>query len=96
MNRHIAIYPGSFDPFTNGHLDIVCRGLEIFDTVIIAVARNSDKNSLFSIAERVEMISVPGTTISGLVRPSRLGPRAEMAANPMGLSESRSDAIGSP
>ena len=56
MNRHIAIYPGSFDPFTNGHMDIIHRGLEIFDTVIIAVASNSEKNSLFSIRERVEMI----------------------------------------
>ncbi|PLX97987.1 MAG: pantetheine-phosphate adenylyltransferase [Desulfuromonas sp.] len=57
MNRHIAIYPGSFDPFTNGHLDIARRGLEIFDTVILAVAKNSEKNSLFSVAERVEMIT---------------------------------------
>jgi len=57
MNRHIAIYPGSFDPFTNGHMDIVRRGLEIFDNVIIAIALNSDKNSLFSVAERIEMIS---------------------------------------
>ena len=56
MNRHIAIYPGSFDPFTNGHLDIVQRGLEIFDTVIIAVANNSDKNSLFTVAERVDIL----------------------------------------
>lgn len=55
MNRHIAIYPGSFDPFTNGHMDIVHRGLEIFDTVIIAIARNSEKNSLFTVSERVEM-----------------------------------------
>ncbi len=57
MNKHIAIYPGSFDPFTNGHLDIVNRGLEIFDKVIIAVARNSEKNSLFSISERIAMIN---------------------------------------
>ncbi len=57
MNQHFAIYPGSFDPFTNGHMDIVNRGLEIFDKVIIAVARNSDKNSLFSIAERIDMIN---------------------------------------
>jgi pantetheine-phosphate adenylyltransferase len=57
MNRHIAIYPGSFDPFTNGHLDILKRGLEIFDTVIIAVASNSDKkDGLFTIEERVDMI----------------------------------------
>lgn len=57
MNRHIAIYPGSFDPFTNGHMDIVNRGLEIFDTVIIAVASNSEKNSFFSVSERVDMIT---------------------------------------
>ncbi|PLX87027.1 MAG: pantetheine-phosphate adenylyltransferase [Desulfuromonas sp.] len=57
MNRHIAIYPGSFDPFTNGHMDIVKRGLEIFDTVVIAVARNSEKDSLFSVNERTEMIT---------------------------------------
>ncbi len=57
MNRHIAIYPGSFDPFTNGHMDIVRRGLEIFDTVIIAVANNSEKNSLFSVPERVEILN---------------------------------------
>lgn len=56
MNRHIAIYPGSFDPFTNGHLDIVHRGLEIFEKVIIAVAKNSEKNSLFSVKERVDLI----------------------------------------
>lgn len=56
MNRHIAIYPGSFDPFTNGHMDIVRRGLEIFDTVIVAVAKNSEKDSLFSVSERIEMI----------------------------------------
>jgi pantetheine-phosphate adenylyltransferase len=57
MNRHIAIYPGSFDPFTNGHMDIVLRGLEIFDTVVVAVACNGEKSSLFSIDERVAMIS---------------------------------------
>ncbi len=56
MNRHIAIYPGSFDPFTHGHMDIAQRGLEIFDTVIIAVSNNSEKNSLFSAAERVDML----------------------------------------
>ena len=56
MKRHIAIYPGSFDPITNGHMDIIHRGLEIFDQVIIVVARNSEKNSLFSVDERVELI----------------------------------------
>ncbi|BCR04981.1 phosphopantetheine adenylyltransferase [Desulfuromonas versatilis] len=56
MKKHIAVYPGSFDPITYGHLDIICRGLEVFDTLIVAVARNSSKKSLFTIEERVEMI----------------------------------------
>ena len=56
MKKHIAIYPGSFDPITNGHLDIITRGLEVFDRLIIAVARNSEKNSLFSVDERIAMI----------------------------------------
>jgi pantetheine-phosphate adenylyltransferase len=56
MKEQIAIYPGSFDPITNGHLDIISRGLEVFDQVIIAVARNSEKSSLFSIDERITMI----------------------------------------
>ncbi len=51
-----AIYPGTFDPVTNGHLDILQRGLEIFDRVIIAVAQNSRKNPLFTAEERVEML----------------------------------------
>lgn len=56
MKRHIAVYPGSFDPITYGHLDIIHRGLEVFDELIVAVARNSEKRALFSIDERVEMI----------------------------------------
>lgn len=52
----IAIYPGSFDPITYGHLDIIKRSLKIFDHVTIAVARNSQKKSLFSIDERVVLI----------------------------------------
>lgn len=55
-HSRIAIYPGSFDPITYGHLDIIQRGLKIFDHVIVAVARNSQKNSLFTIDERVELI----------------------------------------
>ncbi len=55
MHR-IAIYPGTFDPITNGHLDIVKRAVKIFDTVIVAVADNIEKTPLFSIEERVAMI----------------------------------------
>jgi pantetheine-phosphate adenylyltransferase len=51
----VAIYPGSFDPITYGHIDIVERGLEIFDKVIVAIANNAEKRSLFTIEERLEM-----------------------------------------
>ena len=52
----IAIYPGSFDPITNGHLDVLISSAEIFDKVIIAVARNSEKNAFLSTDERVKLI----------------------------------------
>jgi pantetheine-phosphate adenylyltransferase len=53
-----AVYPGSFDPVTNGHLDVVERALGIFDRVIVAVAGNPDKRQpLFSVEERIELIS---------------------------------------
>ena len=57
MTKEIsAIYPGSFDPVTNGHLDIVERGRSIFDRVVVAVSVNQDKNPLFTIEERIEML----------------------------------------
>jgi len=51
-----ALYPGSFDPITNGHLDIIVRALEIFDRVVVGVGINITKEPLFSIEERIEMI----------------------------------------
>ena len=55
--RRRALYPGSFDPFTNGHLDVVDRALGIFDRVIVAVAANPDKRQpLFTVEERVKLI----------------------------------------
>jgi len=51
-----AVYPGTFDPITNGHLDIVERGLGLFDRIIIAVAVNADKQPLFSLEERINLI----------------------------------------
>lgn len=51
-----AIYPGSFDPITNGHLDIITRGLDIFDKIIVAVLHNPGKKSLFTVKERLDMI----------------------------------------
>ncbi len=52
----IAIYPGSFDPVTSGHLDILTRAVGLFDQVIIAVAKESTKTPLFSVEERVELV----------------------------------------
>jgi len=52
----IAIYPGSFDPVTNGHLDIVERGLKIFDKIVVAIMHNPAKTSLFTVDERFDML----------------------------------------
>ncbi|MCI0705963.1 MAG: pantetheine-phosphate adenylyltransferase [Ignavibacteriae bacterium] len=52
----IAIYPGSFDPITNGHLDILERAITLFDKVVITIARNSSKNPLFTEEERLQLI----------------------------------------
>jgi pantetheine-phosphate adenylyltransferase len=54
-SAHIAVYPGSFDPLTNGHLDIARRAARLFDTLIVAVYAFPDKNLLFSIEERLEL-----------------------------------------
>jgi len=51
-----AVYPGSFDPITNGHVDIIHRGMEIFDHILIAILENPKKESLFSTKERIDMI----------------------------------------
>jgi len=56
MKTSIAIYPGSFDPVTNGHLDLIERGEKMFDLLIVAVLRNAEKEPLFTVAERVEML----------------------------------------
>jgi pantetheine-phosphate adenylyltransferase len=71
----IAIYPGSFDPVTNGHLDIVERGLKIFDKIIVAILHNPAKDSLFTVEERMDMLqqsmknfsNVEFDTFSGLL-----------------------------
>lgn len=52
----IAVYPGTFDPITNGHIDIIQRGLRIFDKIIVTVAVNPGKSPLFSLEDRIEMI----------------------------------------
>ena len=61
----IAIYPGSFDPITNGHLDLIERGLQLFDQLVVAIADNPDKKPLFSGEERLKMVK---TTVKDLKR----------------------------
>jgi pantetheine-phosphate adenylyltransferase len=56
MKKVIAIYPGSFDPPTNGHLDLIERGSNIFDELVVAILRNADKTPLFSVGERRRML----------------------------------------
>ncbi|MCH8489235.1 MAG: pantetheine-phosphate adenylyltransferase [Oceanicaulis sp.] len=68
MKQRTALYPGTFDPLTNGHLDIIGRAVKLYDKLVIGVARNSDKNPLFGLDERVEMarelaLSVAGDTV---------------------------------
>jgi pantetheine-phosphate adenylyltransferase len=58
----VAIYPGSFDPITNGHLDLIARGSRVVERLIVAVLRNESKQALFSVVERVE-------TVQEVVRP---------------------------
>jgi pantetheine-phosphate adenylyltransferase len=53
VTERIAIYPGSFDPLTNGHVDIIARGARLFDRVIVAILRNAEKAPLFSVEERM-------------------------------------------
>ncbi len=55
-SRKIAVFPGTFDPFTNGHLDIVKKGLKLFDEVIIAIGVNARKKRMFSLEKRIEWI----------------------------------------
>jgi len=56
MGDNTGIYPGTFDPITRGHLDIIERGLRVFDTLVVAVAENISKTTLFTVDERLELI----------------------------------------
>ncbi len=65
--ERIAVYPGTFDPITNGHLSLIRRGCDIFDTVVVAVADNTPKNPLFSHKERVQMAKEALADVQGAV-----------------------------
>ena len=67
MSHRRAIYPGSFDPVTNGHLDLITRSLGLFDEVIVGVADNEAKNPLFTTAERVDLIEKSVGSHEGLL-----------------------------
>ncbi len=64
--ERIAIYPGSFDPVTNGHIDIAKRGLKLFDKIIVAILHNPAKSSLFSVEERMEMLKISMQHLSNI------------------------------
>jgi pantetheine-phosphate adenylyltransferase len=56
LHKGLAVYPGSFDPPTNGHLDLIGRGAKIFEQLVVAILRNPEKSPMFSLAERMEML----------------------------------------
>ena len=65
--KNKAVYPGTFDPVTFGHIDLIKRALKIFDTVIIAVAHNADKEPLFGVEERIAMLRQATRGMRGVV-----------------------------
>src|SRR2546423_15710681 len=79
-----AIYPGSFDPVTNGHLDVIERARKLFDEVIVAVAHNDEKQPLFSLEERLQFLqqtvgkidNIPIAQVDGLLGEIGLQPKA--------------------
>jgi len=73
VSRHIGVYPGTFDPVTNGHLDIIERAARILDRLVIGVALNAGKGPLFPFEERVELVRAETDAIAG-----RTGTRVEV------------------
>ncbi len=70
MDQRIAIYPGTFDPITNGHIDLIQRAAKLFDKVIVAIASNSKKNPRFSLEKRIKLaqqvlVNCPNVSVKG-------------------------------
>ena len=65
MKTRVALYPGTFDPITNGHLDIIGRAVKLYDKLVLGVALNSAKSPLFSFEERVEMATALAQSVAG-------------------------------
>jgi pantetheine-phosphate adenylyltransferase len=72
----IAVYPGTFDPVTNGHLDIIKRAVRVADQLIVAVARNAGKNPLLTLDERVELVGAEVAELNEAGKPKRVEVRA--------------------
>lgn len=79
VNEKIAIYPGTFDPITNGHIDVIERACQMFDKVIVVIAINSRKQTLFNEAERLELTSASLSHISNVEVITHRGLTVELA-----------------
>lgn len=79
MTERIAVYPGSFDPPTNGHLDLISRAARMFDRLIVAVAENDAKSAFFTVAERIDMLRAITRSIDRVEVTSFSGLTAEFA-----------------
>jgi pantetheine-phosphate adenylyltransferase len=80
QRRLVAIYPGSFDPLTNGHLDVISRGSRLADHLIVAILRNTEKQPLFTIEERSEMIRAAAAGMTNVEIDSFAGLLVDYAA----------------
>ena len=85
MNGSICLYPGSFDPVTCGHMDIICRAAEVFDTVVVGVLHNPDKTGCFPVEKRVDMLEKACAELPGVRVIAHDGLLASLARE-MGIS----------
>ena len=81
IQEKVAIYPGSFDPVTNGHLDILERGLTLFDRIIVAIMQNPSKTLCFSVQERMDMLEISTRHLTGVEIDSFDGLTVDYAAH---------------